>query len=89
MTSPLGLESGVVRLAEYDAQWTVLFEAEAERLRAAVAPLQLALEHTGSTAVPGLCAKPVLDILAGYRDQARLGRYLSALTAAGYVHRGD
>src|ERR1044071_7032326 len=89
MTSPLGLESGVVRLVEYDARWPALYEAEADRLLAAVAPLPLVLEHTGSTAVPGLSAKPVLDILAGYRDPGLLAEYIARLTAAGYVHRGE
>ena len=62
MTTPLGLESGVVRLVEYDSRWPELFEAEAERLRPVAERLSLVLEHVGSTSIPGLCAKPVLDI---------------------------
>lgn len=89
MDSPLGLESGFVRLVDYDPQWPALFEAEAARLRPVVAPLSITLEHIGSTAIPGLCAKPVLDILAGYDDPARLEDCIAGLTAAGYVHRGE
>ncbi len=84
----LGLESGVVRLVPYDPRWPEAFRAEATRLRAAIAPLVLTFEHTGSTAVSGLLAKPVLDILAGYEDPGLLSRFIAALTAAGYRHRG-
>jgi GrpB-like predicted nucleotidyltransferase (UPF0157 family) len=87
----LGLESGTVRVAAYDSAWPSLFAAEAGRLRHcfAAAELPLIIEHTGSTAVPGLAAKPVLDILAGYQEGASLPAYIEVLTEAGYVHRGE
>ncbi len=89
MKSSLGLESGVVRLVEYDPEWPVLFQEEAQRIVSAVSPLPLTLHHVGSTAVPGLVAKPVLDILAGYDDSARRSDYIEAVSAAGYLHRGE
>ena len=86
----LGLERGVVRLVPYDPRWPALFAAEAARLRAALGPgLPMALEHMGSTAVPGLAAKPVLDMLGGYPAGADVGAYVAALVRAGYVHRGE
>lgn len=87
----LGLESGTVRVAPYDSTWPTLFAAEAERMaqRFGAAGLPLVLEHTGSTAVPGLAAKPVLDILAGYPERATVPVYIEVLTQAGYVHRGE
>ena len=87
----LGLESGTVRVAAYDASWPSLFAAEAGRLLHCFAPAQLPLiiEHTGSTAVPGLAAKPILDILAGYQEGASVPAYIQVLTEAGYVHRGE
>jgi GrpB-like predicted nucleotidyltransferase (UPF0157 family) len=87
----LGLESGTVRVAAYDPTWPSLFAAEAERLRQCFATpdLPLIIEHTGSTAVPGLAAKPVLDILAGYQKGASVPTYIEVLTEAGYVHRGE
>jgi GrpB-like predicted nucleotidyltransferase (UPF0157 family) len=87
----LGLESGVVRLVPYDPAWPGLYAAEAERLQkffAAAGPV-VTLEHMGSTAIPGLAAKPVLDILAGYPEGARVADYIDALTRADYVHRGE
>ncbi|MDP9205214.1 MAG: GrpB family protein [Gemmatimonadota bacterium] len=87
----LGLESGKVRVVSYDPAWPELFEIESERLQGvfADARLSLVLEHTGSTAVPGLAAKPILDILAGYPKGAKIDTYVEALVAAGYVHRGE
>jgi GrpB-like predicted nucleotidyltransferase (UPF0157 family) len=88
MADPLGLESGVVRVVPYDKRWPVLFVEEAARIRAACA-VPLVLEHIGSTAVPGLDAKPVLDILAGHPVDASPLDYVVPLERAGYEHRGD
>ncbi len=87
----LGLERGVVRVVDYDPAWPALFAAEAARLTRLLADagLSIALEHMGSTAVPGLPAKPVLDILGGYSAGADVAAYVRALGAAGYVHRGE
>jgi GrpB-like predicted nucleotidyltransferase (UPF0157 family) len=86
----LGLDHGTVRLVAHDPAWAALFRAEAARLRERLGPeLPLGLEHVGSTAVPGLVAKPVLDILAGYPPGASPGPYVAALVDAGYVHRGE
>jgi GrpB-like predicted nucleotidyltransferase (UPF0157 family) len=88
---PLGLESGTVRVVPYDSNWPSLFAAEAERVRRLFsdAGLVVALEHTGSTAVPGLAAKPILDILAGYPEDALASEYIEILERADYVHRGE
>jgi GrpB-like predicted nucleotidyltransferase (UPF0157 family) len=87
----LGLERGIVRLVPYDPAWPGLFAAEAERLQKLFAALGLAvtLEHTGSTAIPGLAAKPILDILGGYAEGAPVAEYVDVLSTAGYVHRGE
>jgi GrpB-like predicted nucleotidyltransferase (UPF0157 family) len=87
----LGLESGTVRVVPYDSAWPELFAREADRLQAVLAKAHLALvlEHTGSTAVPGLAAKPVLDMLGGYPEGAEVHSYVHSLVSAGYVHRGE
>ena len=89
MKMMLGLESGTVRIVPYDPEWPALFEAESRRLLSVVAPLLILLEHTGSTSVPGLAAKPVLDILGGVPDSAAVQPYVAPLIASGYVHRGE
>lgn len=87
----LGLESGTVRVVPYDCTWPTLFASEAARLQELFsgAGLPVLIEHTGSTAVPGLAAKPILDILVGYHQGAALQAYISVLIGAEYVHRGE
>lgn len=87
----LGLESGRVRVVPYSAAWPALYAAEISRLSPVLASagVRLALEHTGSTSVPGLGAKPIIDILAGIEREDDRGAAIAALTSAGYVHRGE
>jgi GrpB-like predicted nucleotidyltransferase (UPF0157 family) len=91
LESALGLESGVVRLVPYNPAWLGLFIVERSRIEAAVgrAGIDLKLEHTGSTSVPGVCAKPILDILAGASDTKTLQRAIAALQNAEYQYRGE
>ena len=65
-----------------------MFEAEAARIEAACAGLPLRLEHIGSTAVPGMSAKPVIDILAGRPPHARPADYIAAMRQLGSEHKG-
>ena len=60
---PLGLESGTVVVVSYDSRWVPLFEEAAAELRRAFGSQISEIHHVGSTAVPGLCAKPIVDIL--------------------------
>jgi GrpB-like predicted nucleotidyltransferase (UPF0157 family) len=76
-----------IEIADYDAAWPGLFAREAARIRAALADRVLALEHVGSTAVPGLTAKPRIDILLVVAASADEAAYVPALVAAGYVLR--
>ena len=75
---------GPVRLAEYDPQWPVLYEREAARIRSVLGARVLLLEHVGSTAVPGLAAKPIIDILLVVADTAEEDAYVPDLERAGY-----
>ena len=75
---------GPVRLAEYDPQWPVLYEREAARIRSVLGDRVLALEHVGSTSVPGLAAKPIINILLVVADPADEPSYLTPLEQAGY-----
>jgi GrpB-like predicted nucleotidyltransferase (UPF0157 family) len=76
-----------IELVEYDPAWPGLFEREAERIRAALGERARALEHTGSTSVPGLAAKPIIDITLAVPDSADEAAYVPSLEAAGYVLR--
>jgi GrpB-like predicted nucleotidyltransferase (UPF0157 family) len=76
-----------VVLADYDPEWPKQFEREQERIRAALGQRALLVEHVGSTAVPGLAAKPIIDINLVVEDSADEVAYVPALEAAGYVLR--
>ncbi|GAB2966937.1 GrpB family protein [Amycolatopsis acidiphila] len=73
-----------VTLAEYDPRWPRLYEREATRIRSVLGDRVVLLEHIGSTSVPGLCAKPVIDVLLVVPDSADETSYVPALEAAGY-----
>ena len=74
-----------ITLAEYDSSWPVLYEREAARIRAALADRALLIEHVGSTSVPGLAAKPHIDVLLAVADSSDEASYVPALEDAGYV----
>jgi GrpB-like predicted nucleotidyltransferase (UPF0157 family) len=76
-----------IELVEYDPRWPELFRREEARIRAALGDRVLRLEHTGSTSVPGLAAKPIIDMLLVVPNSADEPAYVLALEAAGYVLR--
>jgi GrpB-like predicted nucleotidyltransferase (UPF0157 family) len=78
-----------VELVPYDPLWPREFEAEAARIERACDELPLRLEHIGSTAIPGLSAKPIIDMLAGVPPRADRAPYIAALRGIGYEHRGN
>src|SRR5215467_746127 len=79
--------SGPVVLVEYDPGWPALFEREAKRIREALGERALLIEHTGSTSVPGLAAKPIVDVLLVVASSADEDAYVPALEGHGYVLR--
>ena len=79
--------SGQIELVDYDPAWPGLFAREAERIRAALGERAVLLEHTGSTSVPGLAAKPIIDMTLAVPDSSDEESYAPALEAAGYVLR--
>jgi GrpB-like predicted nucleotidyltransferase (UPF0157 family) len=76
---------GPVELVDYDPAWPQFFAREAERVRTALGDGVLVLEHVGSTSVPGLAAKPRIDMLLVVADSTDEAAYVPALEAAGYV----
>ena len=76
--------NGRIRLADYDPTWPDLFEREAARIRSVLGDRVMQLEHVGSTSVPGLPAKPQIDILLVVPDSADEAAYVAPLEAAGY-----
>ncbi|MDQ3789729.1 MAG: GrpB family protein [Actinomycetota bacterium] len=73
-----------VVIADYDPAWPDWFEHDRARISAALGPVALSIDHVGSTSVPGLPAKPVIDIVLQVADSADEETYVPALEAAGY-----
>jgi GrpB-like predicted nucleotidyltransferase (UPF0157 family) len=74
-----------ITLSDYDPEWPELFAREDDRIRATLGATALQVEHVGSTSVPGMIAKPIIDILLAVPDSADEASYLPALHEAGYV----
>src|SRR4051794_32097326 len=79
--------TGRIELSEHDPAWTRRYEREAATVRAALGPRALRIEHVGSTSVPGLVAKPIVDVVLEVADSADEPAYVPALEAAGYALR--
>lgn len=82
----LGLGPGVVRLLPYTPRWAVLYQHEVEVLYRAFGNQLVDIEHFGSTAVPGIHAKPILDLLGGVVQIDDPEPYQSSLAAVGYEY---
>jgi GrpB-like predicted nucleotidyltransferase (UPF0157 family) len=79
--------NGPIALAESNPEWPEQFLREAQRIQAALGQRALRIEHVGSTSVPGLAAKPVIDILLVVANSADEPSYGPALEAAGFMLR--
>jgi GrpB-like predicted nucleotidyltransferase (UPF0157 family) len=78
---------GPITLADYDPDWPVLYEREAARVRELLGDRVRLLEHVGSTSVPGLAAKPIIDMLLAVADSGDEPAYVPPMEAGGYAVR--
>src|SRR4051812_15449805 len=81
------VHNGPVALAEYDLTWPEVFGREAQQIANALGGRAIRIEHVGSTSVPGLAAKPIVDILMVVADSASEDTYVPAMKTAGYALR--
>jgi GrpB-like predicted nucleotidyltransferase (UPF0157 family) len=84
----LGLPRGTVQLVPYTPAWATLFQAECARLQQALGADALDIQHSGSTAVSGLAAKPILDLGIAVAAESVVIACVARLTALGYSYRG-
>ncbi len=82
-----GPEKAVIVIVDYDPAWSRRFEIERQKIIGALAGRALAVDHIGSTSVPGLAAKPIVDICLTVTDSSEEASYLGDLQAAGYELR--
>ncbi|KAF1049194.1 GNAT family N-acetyltransferase [Xylophilus sp.] len=84
----LGVPAGSARLESHDPGWAALFQRERDRIAAALGTAALDIQHVGSTAVPHLAAKPVIDIAVAVRNPAALAGTIGPLVGLGYRDLG-
>jgi GrpB-like predicted nucleotidyltransferase (UPF0157 family) len=82
--------AGAIVVCDYDPAWQMLFERESASIKAALGAPVLAIEHIGSTAVPGLPSKPIIDLLVGVQsfDEA-VAQYVEPMEELGYFYIPD
>ena len=80
---------GPIVISDYDPRWPELFCELRDGLPAGLRVRARSIEHVGSTAVPGLAAKPIIDIDVVVADQDDMAEAIAMLAAAGYPHKGD
>ncbi len=85
----LGLERDKVRLSPYQTAWVKLFKEEKKRLEAVISEGVLDIQHIGSTAVPNLKAKPILDIGVAVKNFEEAFALVSPIESLGYTYRGE
>lgn len=78
-----------IEIVDYDPGWAETFAGISRVVAAALGPLALRIEHVGSTAVPGLGAKPIIDLDVVIESPRMLPLVVEALKALGYPHEGD
>lgn len=82
-----GVEKRTIEIADYDERWPEWYRAHEQRIRDALAGAGIQIEHIGSTSVPGLAAKPILDVLVVVADITAEEAHVEPLVRAGYELR--
>jgi len=77
------------RLVEYNPKWKDTFEKHASKLRSIMGQDILEIYHVGSTSIPGMLAKPNIDVMVVVPNIAKIARYRSTMEAVGYAAHGD
>ncbi|MEI6970672.1 MAG: GrpB family protein [bacterium] len=85
----VGLERGTVRLVSYSSAWHTLFEREKKTLLVALRGIVLKIEHIGSTSVPDMEAKPIIDMAAAVPSLAEVPSCIQPLASVGYEYKGE
>lgn len=89
MKDLLNLKTKKIVVTPYNLDWPKLFEIEALKIKEALGPNCIAIHHIGSTSIPGLCAKPIIDILPVVRDIQEVDKATKAMESLGYEVKGE
>jgi GrpB-like predicted nucleotidyltransferase (UPF0157 family) len=85
----LGLKRGTVKLIPYTSQWDDIFIRERQKLITLIGPYCIDIQHVGSTAIPGSCAKPIIDIAIAVQKETSIDILIPIIAKAGYIFMGD
>ena len=85
----LGLPSGQIQLSPYESGWQILFLEERDRLQASIGGYILDIQHIGSTSIPGMPAKPILDIGIAVTNFEEAVRCIPLMEELGYTYKGE
>jgi len=86
--SVIGLDNRIVKLAKYNKQWVSLFEREKKLIESSLKNVEVVdVQHVGSTSIPGVVAKPIIDIAVGLKRFADAKKCIKPLRKAGYEYR--
>jgi GrpB-like predicted nucleotidyltransferase (UPF0157 family) len=85
----IGLKRGTIQVVPYQPAWKELFEVEAVKLRSALGNNLLQIEHVGSTAIEGMDAKPIIDIIVAVKSLSKARELVPVVQALGYNHKED
>lgn len=83
------MDTGQVIIVNYDPQWPQMYEDERARIQNAIGPYLVDIQHVGSTSIPGLGAKPIIDILPVIRDISLVSQCVGPLAALDYAYFGE
>lgn len=78
-----------IEVVEYDKSWPAMFESEADRIKHAMGSNCIEVHHIGSTSIPGLCAKPIIDLLPVVKDIQEVDKAKLAMESIGYEAKGE
>lgn len=85
----IGLARGTVRLEPYTSAWAQRFAQEAARIQQVIGHLAVDVQHVGSTAIPGMPSKPIIDIALALTSLRKVDQIMNPLRGLGYTYRGQ
>lgn len=85
----IGLRRGIVRIVRHRSEWAILYNAELEKLNNYIGDIAVDIQHVGSTAVPGLISKPIIDIAIAVDSRKNISMVVKRLLDIGYIDGDD
>lgn len=86
---PIGLKEGIVRLEKYSPEWKALYKKEEKLLKDSVGEYIIDIQHIGSTSIPDMIAKPIIDISIAITNFEEGKRLIEPIQNLGYLYKGE